>query len=70
MSKSLMCATIFIALPAVVFSRILGNCKDVYGCANCEGYFWCDELGECVRVWEQNCNETEWMDYMIGNNDI
>lgn len=36
-------------------TRILGACKDTYGCHNCAGYTWCNVTETCIRFWETNC---------------
>ena len=60
---------LLLTVPLVVQCRLLGKCKDDFGCSNCAGYTWCETLQECVRQWEHPCNTSE-MDYFLGNNDI
>ena len=65
---------IFAAIVAITQGRLLGKCYDTHGCATCAGYSWCEELQQCLRMWEDPCNnyvnisDIEIMDYMLGNN--
>jgi hypothetical protein len=52
------------------YARLLVPCYDKYGCPGCAGYSWCEETQECVRWWENPCNTSDYLDYLIGNNDI
>lgn len=66
------------SLAVGVSARLLGNCNDEYGCATCAGYKWCEGLQKCVRLWEEKCDDVDYvsetnveiMDYIIGNNNI
>jgi len=33
----------------------MNNMYDEYGCCSSCGYSWCEELSECIRVWETEC---------------
>lgn len=34
----------------------MDNMYDEYGCCASCGYSWCEELSECIRVWETECS--------------
>lgn len=78
MVSSQMKFIMFASLAVGVSGRLLGNCNDEYGCATCAGYKWCDCLQQCVRWWEEKCDDVDYvseadlgiMDYLIGNNNI
>jgi putative hemolysin len=39
-------------------NQIIGGDKDAHGCLVAAGYSWCDAKQKCLRVWEENCTET------------
>jgi hypothetical protein len=44
--------------------KIVGGDKDEHGCIGSAGYSWCEEKQKCLRVWEENCDETtDWKVY-------
>jgi len=41
---------------SVSAGRAYGGDKDEHGCISSAGYTWCDEVQECVRLWETPCS--------------
>ncbi|VVB75101.1 Uncharacterised protein [uncultured archaeon] len=37
---------------------IVGGDKDTHGCIPSAGYSWCETKQKCLRVWEENCADT------------
>ncbi len=39
--------------------NLVGNDRDEHGCIGSAGYSWCEEKQKCLRIWEENCSETD-----------
>lgn len=37
---------------------LVGNDSDEHGCKGSAGYSWCEEKQKCLRIWEENCSNT------------
>jgi len=42
---------------------LVGGDRDTHGCIPTAGYIWCDDLGKCIRSWEENCTSAQ----MVGS---
>jgi len=51
-------------------SQMVGNDSDAHGCIGSAGYSWCEERGECIRVWETNCTQLELKDRVKTNMNL
>ena len=40
-------------------SNRVGGDKDSHGCIGSAGYSWCEAKQKCLRLWEENCTQTE-----------
>jgi predicted amidohydrolase YtcJ len=43
---------------AAKLDNVVGGDRDVHGCIPSAGYQWCEKLGECVRPWELETDNT------------
>lgn len=41
-------------------TRIIGGDKDEHGCLVAAGYSWCEIKKECLRVWEEKCENVKY----------
>lgn len=41
--------------PVNLHDNLVGGDRDEHGCIPSAGYSWCEELGKCVRLWEEPC---------------
>lgn len=41
----------------IVDEQVIGGQTDEYGCLSPAGYTWCEENQECLRLWEQPCQD-------------
>ena len=57
MKKYLIILALLILILAIGCQKKIGGDKDDHGCLVAAGYQWCESRGECVRAWEDYCED-------------
>lgn len=39
-------------------TQLIGGDKDAHGCLIAAGYSWCEAKNKCLRIWEEQCSDT------------
>lgn len=68
--KKLITVLIILAVICTIgCKRPIGGDKDDHGCLIAAGYQWCPSRQECVRAWEDYCEElkTQFRDELVQN---
>ncbi|MGI5841070.1 MAG: hypothetical protein ACOX6N_02575 [Patescibacteria group bacterium] len=45
--------------PTVAEDELVGADRDEHGCIGSAGYTWCEAKQKCLRIWEEECGDSE-----------